>query len=349
MTPKVSNPNRLNVEAPRFSPKLPDLIILENEFPFGLNHLNVNAPIFSPKLSSKNPGNESNPTMSHLNIKAHLFTPHLLQSQNSTSVYSNHDSTPPILEVGTPNCSINVSFQSLNEGNINHESAVSNSTLDNFHENTTDDSVNDCSTSPNKALQSLRIKNSDRILIGSLNINSVRSKIGLLEDLVSERIDILLLCETKIDNSFPDAQFELNGFAEPQRLDRTVHGGGLLLYFRNGITNKPLKLVSNQIECMIREVRISNKKWLIFGIYNHQKSEISSFLSALSENLCHYLPLYDNVLLIGDFNSEISEKPMEEFCSLFDLKSLIKTPTCYMSDTNPSCIDLILTNRSNCF
>ena len=96
-------------------------------------------------------------------------------------------------------------------------------------------------------------------------------------------------------------------------------------------------------------MRISNKKWLFFGIYNPQKSQISSFLSALSENLCHYLPLYDNVLLIGDFNSEISEKEMEEFCSLYDLKSLIRTPTCFKSDTNPSCIDLILTNRLNCF
>jgi hypothetical protein len=40
---------------------------------------------------------------------------------------------------------------------------------------------------------------------------------------------------------------------------------------------------------------------------------------------------------------------MDEFTSLYDLKSLIKTPTCFKSDSNPSCIDLILTNRNNCF
>ena len=122
-------------------------------------------------------------------------------SQNSTSVCSNHDSTPPVLEVGTPNSSINVSIQSLTEGNIDHEAAVFSPTLDNYHETSTEGSGTDInsSTLPNEDLQSLRIKNADRIIIGSLNINSVRNKIGLLEDLVSERIDILLVSETKID------------------------------------------------------------------------------------------------------------------------------------------------------
>ena len=36
---------------------------------------------------------------------------------------------------------------------------------------------------------------------------------------------------------------------------------------------------------------------------------------------------------------------MENFCNLFNLKSLIKNPTCFKSTENPSCIDLILTNR----
>ena len=49
------------------------------------------------------------------------------------------------------------------------------------------------------------------------------------------------------------------------------------------------------------------------------------------------------------FNFERTEEVMEEFCSLYSLKTLIKTPTCFKSITNPSCIDLILTNRANSF
>ena len=40
---------------------------------------------------------------------------------------------------------------------------------------------------------------------------------------------------------------------------------------------------------------------------------------------------------------------MEEFCSIYNLKNLIKTPTCFKNADNPSCIDLILTNRVNNF
>ena len=81
------------------------------------------------------------------------------------------------------------------------------------------------------------------------------------------------------------------------------------------------------------------------GIYNPQKSNISKFLSCLNKNLGHYMPHYDNVLLIGDFNSEMSDESLEDFCSLNNLYSLIKSPTCFKSADNPSCIDLILTNR----
>ena len=66
-------------------------------------------------------------------------------------------------------------------------------------------------------------------------------------------------------------------------------------------------------------------------------------------SLCHYLSTNDNVLILGDFNSEIGDEAMQDFCSIYDLKSLIKVPTCFKSTENPSCIDLILTNRPHNF
>ena len=85
------------------------------------------------------------------------------------------------------------------------------------------------------------------------------------------------------------------------------------------------------------------------GIYNPQKSQTTSFLHTLGKNLGHYYQSYDNVVILGDFNCEMTEEVMEEFCSLYNLKTLIKTPTCFKSIKNPSCIDLILTNRANSF
>ena len=102
---------------------------------------------------------------------------------------------------------------------------------------------NDLSTvsngdSPQELLQSIRLNNVDRILVGHLNINSIRNKIEILNDIMHNRVDILLVSETKIDDSFPDSQFRLTGFDRPLILDRTESGGGLLLYIRQDITGE---------------------------------------------------------------------------------------------------------------
>ena len=124
---------------------------------------------------------------------------------------------------------------------------------------------------PDILLQNIRLKNKERIIIGHLNINSIPNKIGLLEDLVHNRVDILLVSETKINGGFPTDQFRIMGFETPFRLDRTVHGGGLLLYIRKDIPAQRKSLIVSGIECITVEVTISKKKWLICGIYNPQK------------------------------------------------------------------------------
>ena len=40
---------------------------------------------------------------------------------------------------------------------------------------------------------------------------------------------------------------------------------------------------------------------------------------------------------------------MLDFCESYNLKSLIKQPTCFKTPKNPSCIDLFLTNRPRRF
>ena len=138
--------------------------------------------------------------------------------------------------------------------------------------------------------------------------------------MIRDRVDILLISETKIDSTFPKPQFFLQGYSEPLRLDRTSDGGGLLLYLRSDIPVKPLPLISGSIECILSEIIISKKKWLLIGTYNPNKSLISNYLSTRELNLCHYLSFYDNVFLFGDFNREIDEEPMSDFCSIYNFK-----------------------------
>ena len=46
-------------------------------------------------------------------------------------------------------------------------------------------------------LHNLRVKNIDRVIIGTLNINSIANKFDQLQLLIKETIDILIVTETK--------------------------------------------------------------------------------------------------------------------------------------------------------
>ena len=62
-----------------------------------------------------------------------------------------------------------------------------------------------------------------------------------------------------------------------------------------------------------------------------------------------YTRTYDNILRLGDFNSQTDKNIMNEFCQTYNLKNLINEPTCFKNPLNPSTIDVILTNEVSSF
>ena len=99
--------------------------------------------------------------------------------------------------------------------------------------------------------------------IAHLNINCLREKIiSLPEICLKSFIDILCVDETKLDNSYPNAQFHIEGYQFPPfRRDRNKHGGGKMVFTRNGIIAKKLKsLEGKESETICIEVTISKRK-----------------------------------------------------------------------------------------
>ena len=85
----------------------------------------------------------------------------------------------------------------------------------------------------NSVLRHLRLNHPQQIIIGHLNINSIRNKLDLMKIMLTRVIDISMITETKLDDSFPVSQFEIDGFSTPFRLDRNKNGGDILLYIRS--------------------------------------------------------------------------------------------------------------------
>ena len=75
-------------------------------------------------------------------------------------------------------------------------------------------------------LRNLRLKNHDKIKISALNINSIRYKLDQLKNMIKLNLDILVVIETKIDDSFSTNEFMIDGFHEPLRKGRTTMAEG---------------------------------------------------------------------------------------------------------------------------
>ena len=52
---------------------------------------------------------------------------------------------------------------------------------------------------------------------------------------------------------------------------------------------------------------------------------------------------------MGDFNVETNDAAMKNFCQIYGCKNIVKDNTCFKNPINPTCIDLIITNRPKSF
>ena len=80
-----------------------------------------------------------------------------------------------------------------------------------------------------------------------MNINSTRNKFELFNNQIKANIDILMISETKIDNTFPHSQFFIEGFSTPYGLDWDSNGGGILLYVWEDIPSNAIAVENKPI------------------------------------------------------------------------------------------------------
>ena len=123
-----------------------------------------------------------------------------------------------------------------------------------------------------------------------------------------------------------------------------------MVYIRDTIPSKILEKHScpNDIECLFLEVNFRKCKWLLCGTYHLPSQNDEYYFRYLDKALDTYSN-HEKVLLVGDFNTEITEHYIESFLYEHELSNLVKEKTCFRNMQNPSFIDLLLTNNSYAF
>ena len=109
-----------------------------------------------------------------------------------------------------------------------------------------------------------------KIILGHLNINSLRNKFESIADVIQGTSDIFLLSETKIDESFPDKQFRLKNY-KIFRKDRNRYRGGIMFYANQNLPCKRLTTeIDNLTETIFLEVNVQSSSGYLWVVTNHQ-------------------------------------------------------------------------------
>ena len=124
----------------------------------------------------------------------------------------------------------------------------------------------------------------------------------------------------------------------------------MILYVREDISSKLINssCIDHDKEYFIVELNF-RKKVADMCNYNLYKTMMNGYLQYINKVMNSHSSKYDNFLLISDFNSEPTEEANEKFLANYNFKNLLDKPVCYKKPTNPSCVDLIVTNKPGSF
>ena len=142
---------------------------------------------------------------------------------------------------------------------------------------------------------------------------------------MNNKVDILLISGIKIDSPFPISQFFIQGYLIPYRLDRTVNGGGMLLYIRDGIISTLIQR-EMQIEGTFVELNLRKKMALTLLLQPKEKLNIQSSKKN-RKNIDTQSSNYENFSLLRDFNSEPIELVIEDFRLIYSCLNIIHDKT----------------------
>ena len=107
-------------------------------------------------------------------------------------------------------------------------------------------------------------KDIKNVIFEHLNLSSLQNKFFSISELIKGKVDIFLINQSKVDESFTNNQFAMSGYKFIR--DRNKFGGGIAFYITDQLTSLIIAIkISSDIEILTIEITISEKKILVAG------------------------------------------------------------------------------------
>jgi hypothetical protein len=185
---------------------------------------------------------------------------------------------------------------------------------------------------------------------GHLNVNSIRHKFSPLSEVMNKNVlDILMIQETKLDESFPTAQFLVDGFIV-YRIDHTDNAGGLMMLVREDLPQcrrydlEEHKCESGRMECLVIEIIIQGRKWLIHSIYKQPIVKNNHFKTVIENVIINCNKEDLNYIICGDLNiNMLKSNCLNDILDVYGCTNIVRKPTCFKSNV-PTLLDVVITN-----
>ena len=239
--------------------------------------------------------------------------------------------------------------------NVENAHANVQISISNYNMNDTDIEsdviVNENSSESQNELEKIRCTYRNNIVIGHLNVNSLNLKFQEVKDLIVRcKFEVMVLSETKLDETYRDALYNIENY-DMYRQDKRSNSGGIIIYISKFLpsTQGNINNCNDDIECFSVEINCKETKLMIIGMYKNPKMNPNSFKVYFEKMNEEVFENYENVVIIGDLNfNMLQDNVLSQMCPLYNLTNIITEPTCFKSN-NATLIDVMLVSKRRKF
>ena len=107
----------------------------------------------------------------------------------------------------------------------------------------------------------LRKRNINKTIVAHLNKKLLRNKFDSLIGQITGDIDILMVTEAKLDESFQTGQFIIESFEVTYTVDQNYNGRGIMLIVREDIPSELHSIESSPTLVFFFKINLRKKKW----------------------------------------------------------------------------------------